>query len=133
METTASTAGIRSDHAAAAARVATWLVVAQLTLSGALLLARPELVTTVIRHLGYPDYFPVILGTAKLLGALAIAHPRHRTLAEWAYAGATFDVLAVVASHAAIGDPIHETIVPLVVLVPLAVSYTQRRAHEEEP
>jgi len=134
MTTVASTEVVRDAGRSFAlvGRICTWLLVAQLLSSGVMLLARPEVVRSVVAHLGYPDYFPVILGAAKLLGALAIAHPRGGVLAEWAYAGATFDVVAVVASHAALGDSLGETLAPLVVLAVIAGSYARFRARKEE-
>jgi hypothetical protein len=115
-----------------AGRVCTWLIVVQLAVSGVLLIARPEIVVTTVRHLGYPDYFSPMLGAAKLLAALAIAHPRAGVLAEWAYAGATFDVLAVVVSHAALRDPVGETLAPLAILAVIAASYVAFRERREE-
>ena len=41
-------------------------------------------------HQGYPSYFPVLLGTWKVLGAVALLVPRRPLLKEWAYAGAFF-------------------------------------------
>lgn len=111
--------------------VCTWVLVTQLALSGGLLLMRPGFVVAVVHHLGYPDYFPVLLGVAKLLGAMAIARPRG-VVTEWAYAGATFDVLAVVASHAALGDSVGETLAPLGVLVVIVASYAGFRARKED-
>jgi hypothetical protein len=39
-------------------------------------------------HLGYPSYFLVLLGSWKVLGAVALLIPRRPLLKEWAYAGA---------------------------------------------
>lgn len=129
---TVSTAAVRTGRAAWVARGATWLLVGQLLFSGVMMLARPPVVVSVIRRLGYPDYFPVILGVAKLLAALAIAYPRSATLTEWAYAGLTFDIVAVVASHVAMGDALGETLAPLAVLALIAVSYTAHRERRED-
>jgi len=43
-----------------------------------------------VTHQGYPSYFPVLLGTWKVLGAVALLVPRRPLLKEWAYAGAFF-------------------------------------------
>ena len=40
-----------------------------------------------LKRLGYPLYFLVILGIWKLLGAVALVIPRFPRLKEWAYAG----------------------------------------------
>jgi hypothetical protein len=133
MSTAASTMAVRprGRPRAAFTTVCTWILVAQLALSGGLLLARPAFVMTVVRHLGYPDYFPVVLGVAKLLGAMAIARASG-VVTEWAYAGATFDVLAVVASHAALGDAVGETLAPLGVLAVIVVSYAGFHQRKED-
>jgi hypothetical protein len=75
-------------------------------------------------HLGYPIYFLKILGTAKILGILAIVFGnRCQTLKEWAYAGFTFNLLAAAASHAFSGDDAMKIAAPLVFLVLLLSSY----------
>ena len=114
------------------ARGCTWLVLAQLVVSGTLLLTRPPLVREVVSHLGYPAYFPILLGAAKLLAALAIGVPGSGVLAEWAYAGSTFDVVAVVFSHVAVADPLRETLAPLGILGVIAVSYLGARGRKDK-
>jgi hypothetical protein len=104
-------------------RVATGLLVALMTLSGVANLVRPERVTAMLHHLGYPDYFPTVLGVAKLLGVTALALPGARRLKEWAYAGMAFDLLGAVVSHAAVHDGLAELAAPLVGLLALTVSY----------
>jgi hypothetical protein len=64
----------------------------------------PAATAATMVHLGYPLYLMRILGLAKLLGAVAIISNRSRLLAEWAYAGYTFDVLGAMVSHAVVGD-----------------------------
>jgi uncharacterized membrane protein YphA (DoxX/SURF4 family) len=56
-----------------------------------------------IERLGYPPYFLLILGTWKLLGAVALAIPKFPRLKEWAYAGVLFDLTGAVASLFASG------------------------------
>jgi DoxX-like family len=41
---------------------------------------------------GYPQQLRVLLGLAKLAGAIVLLLPRLPTLKEWAYAGFTFMV-----------------------------------------
>jgi uncharacterized membrane protein YphA (DoxX/SURF4 family) len=55
-------------------------------------------VRELIERLGYPQYFLVILGIWKLLGAVALVIPRFPRLKEWAYAGVIFDLTGAVAS-----------------------------------
>jgi hypothetical protein len=75
--------------------------------------------------LGYPDYFRVLLGLAKLLGVAALWLPVPRALREWAYAGFVFDLFAAVASHLARGEPAH-ALPPAVALTAVLISYFGR-------
>jgi hypothetical protein len=69
---------------------------------------------------GFPPFMLGILGTAKLLGAIALVQPKFNTLKEWAYAGFTINLIGAVWTHAATHTPF---ISPLVFLVILGVSY----------
>ena len=55
----------------------------------AYLTTSPEAVEN-FRHVGYPQQLRVLLGVAKLAGAIVLLLPRLPTLKEWAYAGFTF-------------------------------------------
>jgi uncharacterized membrane protein YphA (DoxX/SURF4 family) len=57
----------------------------------------------VVPQLGYPMYFFAIIGSWKVLGAIAILVPRFPRLKEWAYAGIFFDVTGAAASCVAVG------------------------------
>ncbi len=46
-----------------------------------------------MHHLGYPDYFTVFIGVAKILGSIAILIPGFPRIREWAYAGLAFDLM----------------------------------------
>ncbi len=83
--------------------VTTILVVFELTMGGVWDVLRVPQVRGLIERLGYPPYFLVILGTWKLLGAVALVIPRFPRLKEWAYAGVFFDLTGAVASLAASG------------------------------
>ena len=73
-------------------------------------------------HVGYPQQLRVILGIAKLLGAIALIAPGFPRLKEWAYAGFTFAwISAFVAHYLAKDGP--KAFMPLVLLVLLFVSY----------
>lgn len=79
-----------------------------------------------ITDLGYPAYFSAMLGAAKVLGAIALlAQPKFPRLAEWAYAGFTFDLLAAGYSMLVVGVGVW-SVFPVLFLVPLAVSYRLR-------
>ncbi len=85
----------------------------------------PEVVTST-QHLGYPAYFPQLLGFWKLAGALVVAAPGLPRLKEWAYAGFVFDLTAASISHAAVGDRAGDIIGPLVFLALVLASYALR-------
>lgn len=79
----------------------------------------PELVQG-MKFLGFPMFILPLLGTAKLLGAIALLQPKFKTLKEWAYAGFTINLIGAVWAHAATGTPFTTV---LVLFVVLAVSY----------
>ncbi|MEO6599987.1 MAG: DoxX family protein [Polyangiaceae bacterium] len=82
----------------------------------------PASVAQTLTMLGYPLYIMKILGTAKVLGGLAILTGRSPKLKEWAYAGFAFDFLGATASHFLAGDAAHAPF-PLAFFVVLMVSY----------
>jgi uncharacterized membrane protein YphA (DoxX/SURF4 family) len=78
-------------------------------------------------RVGYPQQLRIILGIAKILGAIALVVPGFPTLKEWAYAGFTYAwISAHVAHHLAKDGP--SQYLPLVLLVVLAISYVTRPA-----
>lgn len=95
-------------------------------LSAAMYLSGAASIRETLAHLGYPAYILTILGTAKLLGAVALLQNRLPTLREWAYAGFTIDLIGATASHVFAGDPVGASMVPALFLIPLAVSYVLR-------
>lgn len=83
-------------------------------------------------HVGYPQQLRILLGIAKILGALALIIPSLPKLKEWAYAGFTFTWIAAFVAHYLAKDaPI--AFVPLVLLVLLAVSYLTRSESRRWP
>ena len=77
-----------------------------------------------IRHLGYPDYFGVMLAVFKVLGALALIIPQvPARVKEWAYAGFAIDFISAFVSIAVIDGISGMTFFPLIVLAILVVSY----------
>jgi hypothetical protein len=83
--------------------ITTALVVFELVMGGTWDILRIPQVSDLIARLGYPQYFLVILGVWKILGAIALAIPRFPRLKEWAYAGVIFDLTGAVASLSAAG------------------------------
>jgi uncharacterized membrane protein YphA (DoxX/SURF4 family) len=83
--------------------VTTALVASELAIGGVWDILRVPKVSDLIERLGYPQYFLIILGIWKLLGAIALVIPRFPRLKEWAYAGVLFDLSGAVASLFATG------------------------------
>ena len=76
-------------------------------------------------HVGYPQQLRVILGVAKLAGAITLIVPGLRLAKEWAYAGFAFAWIAAFFAHWLAGDGI-QSVSPLVLLLFLIVSYLTR-------
>ncbi|HTF05512.1 MAG TPA: DoxX family protein [Bacteroidia bacterium] len=73
--------------------------------------------------LGYPDYFTIFIGVAKVLGVIAILVPGFPRIKEWAYAGLVFDLVGATYSLAAIGTPIYQLWFMFIALGLAAASY----------
>ena len=78
-------------------------------------------------HVGYPQQLRILLGIAKLLGAIALVVPGVPKLKEWAYAGFTFAWIAASVAHYLANDG-PKAFMPVILLVLLAVSYVTRPA-----
>lgn len=90
------------------------------------LTSHTELAVEGIRHLGYPDYFRVMLTVFKVLGVLALVLPVvPGRIKEWAYAGFAFNFISAFISLWAVDGFGGQTVFPLVLLGILAVSYAQ--------
>jgi len=86
--------------------------------------SQTEMAKEGIRHLGYPDYFGVMLTVFKVLGALALIIPRiPGRIKEWAYAGFVFDFTAAFVSYLAVDGFTPSTFLPLVFIGILVLSY----------
>jgi hypothetical protein len=107
-------------YRSAAYWLATGLVAAELGVGGSWDIARLKIVRDVVAGLGYPTYFLVLLGTWKVLGAIALLVPRRALLKEWAYAGAFFTYTGAIVSHLTTGYDLGELVL-LAVLAPLTV------------
>ena len=83
--------------------VTTALVEFELILGGIWDVLRTQHVRGLIHLLGYPEYFLIILGVWKLLGAVALVMPGFPRLKEWTYAGVIFNFTGAIASHLAAG------------------------------
>jgi uncharacterized membrane protein YphA (DoxX/SURF4 family) len=80
----------------------TAIVITECLAGGVLDLARQPPFYPAMIHLGYPPYFADILGSAKLLAALALLAPGLPRLKQWAYAGIMVNMIAAVLSHLAV-------------------------------
>lgn len=76
------------------------------------------------RDLGFPDYFRVELGIAKILGAIALLIPRlSYRLKLFTYFGLGIVSFSAIIAHIASNDPISMTIMAAVIFLALIVSY----------
>jgi len=94
--------------------------------AGAADLMRASAVMESLARLGYPAYFATILGMWEVLGAATVLVPGLPRLKEWAYAGMFFTLTGAALSHGASGDPVGRTLVPLVLLGAVLVSWSTR-------
>ncbi|MER6949998.1 DoxX family protein [Nonomuraea sp. NPDC000554] len=83
--------------------LATAAVAAELAVGGIWDIARLPYVRDLVTHLGYPPYFLVLLGSWKVLGAIALLAPRRALVKEWAYAGAFYTYTGAIVSHLTTG------------------------------
>ena len=84
-------------------------------------------------HLGFPDYFRVELGVAKILGALALLIPAVPSgLKQLAYAGFALVFISASIAHFSNGDPMPEPIMPLIFMGILAISYVYAQKMSEK-
>ena len=75
-------------------------------------------------HLGFPDYFRIELGVAKIFGVLALLIPAvPSALKQLAYAGFALVFISASIAHFSSGDPMPEPITSLIFLGILAISY----------
>ena len=120
---------VREDNVART--VAYWgatgvVTIVPLLAAFAYLTTSPEAVEN-FRHVGYPQQLRVLLGVAKLAGAIVLLLPRLPVLKEWAYAGFTFMWIAATVAHYLAGDkPLF--LLPVALIAALAVSYITRPA-----
>ena len=105
--------------------IATLLLSADMAFAAFSYFSRDVKIMAAFASLGYPAYFPLILGTAKILGIVALLVPGQLRLKEWAYAGFTFTFIGAIWSHLASGQP-KAVLMPALALVVLAISYACR-------
>lgn len=92
--------------------------------AGLLYLTGNPSITAAFTHLGFPDYFRIELGIAKIIGMIILLVPSvPAKIKEWAYAGFGITFLSAIAAHIRI-DGVNAAIAPMIPLILLAVSYT---------
>jgi hypothetical protein len=89
-----------------------------------------------VTHLGYPSYFLVLLGSWKVLAALALLIPRLALLKEWAYAGACFVYTGAIVSHLTTGYDLGEVallaVLTMLTVLSWALRPPSRRTHRHD-
>ncbi|GAB3219792.1 DoxX family protein [Algoriphagus aestuariicola] len=110
----------------------TAIVSGMMLFSGFLYLTSPDLKAAFV-HLGFPDYFRIELGLAKLIGALTLLIPvTPYILRLFAYFGFGLTFISAIVAHFASGDPLSVVIPPFIFLALLLVSYTYWGKTEEK-
>ena len=101
-------------------RVAYWVATSVAAIAFAALgtanLAHAAPVMQGLEHLGYPPYFATLLGTWKVLAAIALVVPGLERIRGWAYAGMFFTLTGAALSHAFSHDAAATIVAPLVLL-----------------
>jgi len=117
-------------------RIIYWIVTILFSLamlfSGITEVLQIEQAKEVMKHLGYPIYVNMIIGTAKLLGVIAILQWKFKTIKEWAYAGFTIDIIGAAASILFAGDGILMALPTLPFLVVMFASYFLWKKMEQQ-
>jgi len=106
--------------------ITTSLVAVEMVTGGIWDLLRTAYVRGLMDNLGYPEYMLTILGTWKMLGAIAILAPRFPRLKEWAYAGMIFDLTGAAASHAVCREGVSQFVVTIVLALIVLASWRLR-------
>ena len=110
--------------------IVTGLMAALLLLSAVPDVLRIPNALLVFGHLGYPPYLLLFLGTAKILGVVAVLVPGLPRIKEWAFAGLTFDVTGALYSHLSVGDPPSAwmpSVIALTLVIGAYIAYWNRR------
>lgn len=107
--------------------IVTGLMAAFMLLSAVPDVLRIPIALLVFKRLGYPPYLLVFLGTAKILGVVAVLVPGFPRIKEWGFAGLTFDVTGALYSHLSIADPPSEWAPAVIALALVGGSYIAYR------
>jgi hypothetical protein len=85
---------------------------------------RTQLARDGISHLGYPDYFGVMIVGFRILGVFALILPQVSIrIKEWAYAGFAIEFISASISYIAVDGLTFYWIIPLISMTVLIISY----------
>jgi uncharacterized membrane protein YphA (DoxX/SURF4 family) len=106
------------------------LVAVPFLASGIMEVTRNPQALALTTKLGYPPYFMVLLGIAKITGIAVLLIPNNlNRLKEWVFAGLVFDLVFAFASTYAMGQPA-DCVRPAVVFTIVLTTYALfRRLH----
>src|SRR5436189_5233148 len=103
--------------------IVTGLFSAFILLTGIAYFSDPQFVS-IYQHLGFPDYFRIEIGIAKILGVIALLIPQiPLRVKQFAYAGFGIMLMSGAFAHYYSGDPTGKVINALFFFVLLVVSY----------
>lgn len=112
--------------------ISTGLFCAFLLLTGISYFTDPKFVETFI-HLGFPQYFRVELGIAKILGVLILLIPQIPSkVKEWVYVGFGITLISGAIAHFNSGDPFLYILNVLFWFTLLVISYIYRHKRNNE-
>jgi len=104
-------------------RISTIIFLVLMLLTAITDITRMDFVMKQMRHLGFPGYLPLLIGSGKIIGIAVLAVPGYTRFREWAYAGFTVLFISAVASHTIVGDPVGNILAPLLMEALLLASY----------
>src|SRR5215831_7376851 len=85
---------------------------------------RTQLAREGISHLGYPDYFRIMIVGFRIVGVFALILPQVSTrMKEWAYAGFAIEFLSASISYIAVDGLTFNCFIPFISMTVLIVSY----------
>lgn len=103
--------------------ISTALFSLMMLMSATMYLTSPD-IKTEFQRMGFPDFFRIELAIAKGLGAIALILPFvPKGLKIFAYVGFTINLTSAIITHVACGDPIENSIAPLLPGILLIISY----------
>jgi uncharacterized BrkB/YihY/UPF0761 family membrane protein len=106
--------------------ITTGLISAMMLMSGIMYFVAPE-VKEGMAHFGFPDFFRIELGAAKIIAAIALILPMvPARVKEWAYAGLGIVLISALFTHFQVGDSADKFGGPIFAFILLAASYITR-------